>query len=76
MLLLRMNQLKNSSVIDLINNNKRKRVAQEETEDFKIAKATNISGELDYEERETTETLRYAEEKDKKEITKKTIKNS
>ena len=75
-LLFRMNQLKNSSVIDLINNNRNKKVAKDETENesYEIVKATNISTKIDYEGEGLTETIGYAKREvktDEKEIIKK-----
>jgi ABC-type antimicrobial peptide transport system permease subunit len=63
MLLIRVRQLKNSSVIELINNNKKK-ILQEEAQDesFEVAKATTISTELAYEEKVHTEVMKKVKE--------------
>lgn len=63
-LYLRSRQLKNQSVIDLINNNKRKK---DKVEDLEMVKATTISTVEYYEEKESTETVKSIDKEVKKE---------
>ncbi|MBU5312396.1 ABC transporter permease, partial [Tissierella carlieri] len=61
MLMLRINKLKNSSIIDLINNNKKRKTIQGKTESLEVAKATNA---MTIESKVITKQLEDDKEKD------------
>lgn len=75
MLLITTNQLKNSSVIDLINNNKgKKKTVEKEIESFEMVKVTTVSTESSYELKETMETTEHTHEEVQKDKIQKQIK--
>ncbi|OZV10233.1 hypothetical protein CIW83_21430 [Tissierella sp. P1] len=61
MLMFRINKLKNSSIIDLINNNKKRKMIQGKTESLEVAKATNA---MTIESKVITKQLEDDKEKD------------
>jgi ABC-type antimicrobial peptide transport system permease subunit len=74
MLLIRIKQLKNASVIDLINDNKRKKVAQGEVESYEMAKATTISTETETYTKQSENNKKQHIKEDKQILTKNSQK--
>jgi hypothetical protein len=70
MLMLKTNKLKNSSIIDLINNNKKRKTIQGKTESLEMAKATTISTEVEYEEEKSIKTKTELSKSEDKHIEK------
>ncbi|WP_406241738.1 FtsX-like permease family protein [Tissierella carlieri] len=70
MLMLKTNKLKNSSIIDLINNNKKRKMVQGKTESLEVAKATTISTEVEYEEKKSIKTKTELSKSEDKHIEK------
>ncbi|MCQ4922802.1 ABC transporter permease [Tissierella carlieri] len=70
MLMFRINKLKNSSIIDLINNNKKRKTIQGKTESLELAKATTISTEVEYEEKKSIKTKTELSKSEDKHIEK------